>query len=106
MAQYDVDLRDYWRIIKKRKIIIVMMIVLSGVSSYGFAKFKEPTPLYRASSALKIEKRTNLASLFTGEYWYPSQNMDTHAYIITSFPVLVMAAKDLGWILSYCILIY
>jgi succinoglycan biosynthesis transport protein ExoP len=98
MAQYDVDLRDYWRIIKKRKIILVLMVVLTGVSSYGFAKFKEPAPLYRAGSALKIEKRTNLASLLTGDYWFPSLNMDTHAYIITSFPVLVMTAKDLGWI--------
>ena len=98
MPQYDVDLRDYWRIIKKRKIIIFLMIVLVGICSYGFAKLKEPVPLYQTSSAIKIEQSTNLASLFSGGFWYPTNNMVTHAYIISSFPVLVKTARALGWV--------
>ena len=54
MAQYDVDLRDYWRIIRKRKVVIVLMVLLVGVCSYGFAKLSEPIPLYEANSAIKI----------------------------------------------------
>ena len=27
MAQYDVDLRDYWRIIKKRRMVILLMAI-------------------------------------------------------------------------------
>lgn len=96
MAQYDVDLRDYWRIIKKRKNIITLMIVLVGVCSYGFAKVKEPTPLYSTTAAIKIERAANLASILTGGFWAQGENLDTHAYIITSYPVLVDAAKTLG----------
>lgn len=98
MAQYDVDLRDYWRIIKKRKSIIILMLILVGACSYGFAKLKEPIPLYQAGSAIKIEQSTNLASLMTGGFWYPTENMATHAYIITSFPVQALTVKQLGWV--------
>jgi len=96
MAQYDVDLRDYWRIIRKRRNIITLMIVLVGVCSYGFAKVKEPTPLYSTAAAIKIERATNVASILTGGFWAQGENLDTHAYIITSYPVLVDAAKALG----------
>ncbi len=98
MAQYDVDLRDYWRIIKKRKASIIFMVLLVGICSYGFAKFKEPTPLFEATSAIKVDRFSNLASILTGGYWRQSENMVTHAYIITSFPVLCETAKALGWL--------
>ena len=98
MAQYDVDLRDYWRIIKKRKASIIFMVLLVGICSYGFAKFKEPTPLFEATSAIKVDRFSNLASILTGGYWRQSENMVTHAYIITSFPVLCETAKSLGWL--------
>ncbi|MGB5745847.1 MAG: polysaccharide biosynthesis tyrosine autokinase [Desulfobacterales bacterium] len=98
MAQYDVDLRDYWRIIKKRKASIIFMVLLVGICSYGFAKFKEPTPLFEATSAIKVDRFSNLASILTGGYWRQSENMVTHAYIITSFPVLCETAKSMGWL--------
>jgi len=98
MAQYDVDLRDYWRIIKKRKASIIFMVLLVGICSYGFAKFKEPTPLFEATSAIKVDRFSNLASILTGGYWQQSENMVTHAYIITSFPVLCQTAESLGWL--------
>ena len=98
MAQYDVDLRDYWRIIKKRKASIIFMVLLVGICSYGFAKFREPTPLFEATSAIKVDRFSNLASILTGGYWRQSENMVTHAYIITSFPVLCETARSLGWL--------
>lgn len=98
MAQYDVDLRDYWRIIRKRKAQILFTVLLVGLCSYGFAKFREPTPLYEAGSAIKIDRFSNLASILTGGLWRQSENMETHAYIITSHPVLKTAAEMLGWV--------
>jgi capsular exopolysaccharide synthesis family protein len=98
MAQYDVDLRDYWRIIKKRRTIVILMVILVGLCSYGFAKLKEPVPQYKASSAIKIESTTSLASVLLGVMWNQGENMITHAYIITSFPVLGQTAKMLGWL--------
>ncbi len=98
MAQYDVDLRDYWRIFRKRKSIVILMVLLAAVSSYGFAKLKEPTPLFEASASVKIEQVSNLADFLSGAYWIQGENMVTQAFLITSFPVLVKTAKELGWI--------
>ncbi|MFO7709624.1 MAG: polysaccharide biosynthesis tyrosine autokinase [Desulfobacterales bacterium] len=98
MGQYDVDLRDYWRIMRKRKASILAMVLLVGLCSYGFAKLREPVPLYEAGSAVKIDRFSNLASILTGAFWRQSENMETHAYIITSHPVLMSAAEQLGWI--------
>ena len=96
MAQYDVDLRDYWRILKKRKSIVILMVCLVGLSSYGFAKLKEPLPLYESSASVKIERSTNLANLFMGGFWNEGDNIVTQAFIIKSFPVLVQTAKQIG----------
>jgi tyrosine-protein kinase Etk/Wzc len=74
------------------------MVLLVGVCSYGFSKFKEPVPLYEAIAAIKIDRSTNVASILTGTHWLQQENMDTHAYIIESFPVLTQTAKLLGWI--------
>jgi len=98
MAQYDVDLRDYWRIIRKRKVVIILMVLLVGFCSYGFAKLSEPVPLYEANSAIKIERTTTMADFFMGGIWQETEDLETHAYIITSFPVLSQTAKELGWI--------
>jgi capsular exopolysaccharide synthesis family protein len=98
MAQYDVDLRDYWRIFRKRKSIVILMVLLAAISSYGFAKLKEPEPLFEASASVKIEQVSNLADFLSGAYWVQGENMVTQAFLITSFPVLVKTAKELGWI--------
>jgi len=98
MAQYDVDLRDYWRVIKKRRTSIIFMVLLVGICSYGFAKIKEPAPLFEANSAIKIDRFSNMASILTGDYWRQSENMVTHTYIITSFPVLCQTAKFMRWL--------
>lgn len=68
MAQYDVDLRDYWRILRKRRAMVLFMVLLVGLGSYGFAKFREPVPLFEATAAIKIDRFSNLASILTGGY--------------------------------------
>ena len=60
MAQYDVDLRDYWRILKKRKFTIIFMVIAVGMTSYGAARLKEPVPLYEATSSVKIERGASM----------------------------------------------
>jgi len=98
MAQYDVDLREYWRIIKKRKLIIIAVTVGVALLSYAFSKMKEPAPLYRAESAIKIEQKTDMGFIRSTGLWIQAESMDTHAYTLKSFPVLKIVAGKLGWI--------
>jgi succinoglycan biosynthesis transport protein ExoP len=96
MAQYDVDIREYWLILRKRKTSIIFLVVLVVLCSFAFAKFKEPLPLYEAVAAIKIDRSANIGSILTGTYWQQAENMDTHAYIIKSFPVMAKAAQMIG----------
>jgi capsular exopolysaccharide synthesis family protein len=96
MAQYDVDLRDYWRVIRKRKTYIIFLVIIVGICSLGFAKFKEPIPLYETVAAIKIDRSANIGSILTGTYWNQAENMDTHVYIIKSFSVLAIAGQLMG----------
>ncbi len=98
MAQYDLDLREYWRILRKRKLVVVFMVILVGVFSYGFAKLKEPTPIFEANAAIKIERMTSMADFFMGGFFAQTENIITHAFILTSFPVLEETAKMIGWL--------
>lgn len=99
MAQYDVDLRDYWRIIRKRKFTIIFMVIAVGATSYGAAKLKEPVPLYTATASVKIERSGSMLSGFPGAGMFAADaNLLTQAFIIRSFPVLVHTAKMIGWL--------
>ena len=45
MAQYDLNLREYWWIFKKRKFVIPGFAVVLGLLSIAFAFMKAPDPL-------------------------------------------------------------
>jgi len=99
MPQYDVDLRDYWRIIRKRKLTIIFMVVMVGLSSYGFAKMKEPAPRYEATASVKIEGAASMLGGFgRGAFFGADESILTQAFIIRSFPVLEHTAKRIGWL--------
>ena len=99
MAQYDVDLRDYWRILRKRKFTIIFMVLAVGITSYGAAKLKEPVPLYEATSSVKTEKSASMMGGFgQAGFFGAGENIMTQAFIIRSFPVMVHTAKMIGWL--------
>jgi len=99
MAQYDVDLRDYWRVLKKRNGVFFCVLLFMALFSFLFAKFRGPVPRYQATASVKIEKVSNMANLLTGMFtWGLGGNVSTQTHIITSFPVLIQSAKNLGWL--------
>ena len=99
MARYDINLRDYWRTIRKRRTIVILATVLFTVFSCLFAFISNPDPRYEATSAVKVERVTDLTSLLLGTvYWSIRDNVATQAVIITSFPVMEQTAREIGLI--------
>jgi capsular exopolysaccharide synthesis family protein len=99
MAQYELNLRDYWRILRKRKWIVVFVALAFGGMAYVFAEVQKPNPVYQATAVVKFERSTTLVgllvetiSLSTGD------NLATQSAVIRSFPVLERAAKALRMI--------
>jgi tyrosine-protein kinase Etk/Wzc len=99
MAKYDISIRDYSRIIRKRKNIVIAALILCTISSYLFALFASPEPRYRATSAVKVERVTDLTTLLYGRVsWTLWNNVNTQAIVITSFPIMEGTAKKMGLI--------
>jgi succinoglycan biosynthesis transport protein ExoP len=99
MVGYDINLRDYWRTIRKRRTIVIFATLLFTAASCLFAFINNPEPRYEATSAVKVERVTDLTSLLLGTvYWSIRDNVATQAVIITSFPVMEQAAREMGLI--------
>jgi len=97
MAQYDINLREYLRIIRRRKGIVITVPLLFGLSAFALTLFHAPKPLYQASAVVRVEQAvsmTGLQGMFTFNPW----NLETQAALVKGFPVMGLAAKKLGLI--------
>jgi succinoglycan biosynthesis transport protein ExoP len=98
MTKYDLNVRDYWRIIRKRKFIIILTFLAMLLFSFISAIITSPTPLYRANATIKFEK---LAASITGLYdpmLTSTGSLETEAAVIKSYYIQELVAKKLGMI--------
>ena len=97
MASYELNLRDYWRIIKKKRIIVIVTVFMLGSFSFFFALMNKPTPLYQSTASLKIEKSTDLTGMYLQSFnWYAGDEMATRGEEIKSIPIVEKAAQRMG----------
>ena len=95
MAQYEMNLRDYWLIVHRRRVIIITSTVLVALLSFGFARQK--VPVYQASAAVKFEQSTQLSGLIVEVLSYSSaDSIETQVTLIKSYPILEEVARRLG----------
>lgn len=97
MPQYELNLRDYIRIFRKRKFIIIatFLIVIAGTTIY----LDMQQPIYKASTTVKIEQRKTIAGLLTEWIMYnPGDVMESQTKIIKGFPIMRKVALRLGLI--------
>ena len=98
-AQYDLNLRDYTRIIKKRKAIIIFSAIVLGIFSLIFSLVKQPIPLYKATASVRVEKQTTVTGLYVETIsWSEADTLETQAAIAISLPVVELVAKKMGLI--------
>jgi capsular exopolysaccharide synthesis family protein len=95
MAVYDLNIRDYWRIITKRKVIVVFTLLAMTVFSFISSTLTRPAPIYKTSATIKFEQ----AQPFYQQGYYNPQvslsNLDTQAAVIKSYFIMELVAKKL-----------
>lgn len=97
MAQYDIDLREYWRIIKKRRFFIILVAVLLTLFSVALAIVRAPTPLYEATCSIKFEKAVSPLGLYTKYIAFGSgSEIETQMAMIKGYPVFKKVAFVMG----------
>src|SRR5437870_6410160 len=95
MAQYEMNLRDYWLIVRRRRVIIIASTVLVMLFSFWFAKQK--VPVYQATAAVKFEQSMALTGLLVEVLSYnTADNIETQATLIKSYPILEEVARRMG----------
>jgi len=96
MPQYDLNLRDYWRILRKRVWSVAAVTAAFGVLAFLFAEIQKPDPLYQATAVVKFERTTTLVGLLVESISLSQgDTLTTQAAVVRSFPVLERAAKAL-----------
>ncbi len=85
------NLVDYMRVLRKRKRVLILTIILVFVS-VTYYTYKQ-TPIYRASSKVKIEQRKSVAAVLTEMItWSPGDEMASQATVINSFDIIERVA--------------
>src|SRR4030042_912505 len=93
MPQYEIQLKDLIRILRRRKNIIIFSMVVLGILRVVFAKIQSPNLLYRAVAKVSYDQTRSLAGITSPVYYFsPYDNINSQTKIITTFPVLEMAA--------------
>ena len=98
MPEYTLSLRDYWRILRKRKGVVFFTTLALGFFSFAFANMRKPVPMYSATASVKYEKTYTFTGLYLETMSWSSGGLETQAAIIRSYPVMERAAKKLGYI--------
>jgi Mrp family chromosome partitioning ATPase/uncharacterized protein involved in exopolysaccharide biosynthesis len=97
MAQYDINLREYWRIIRKRKMFIILITAVLILFSVGLAIIRAPSPLYEATSSIKFEKSISPLGLYTKIFsWGSGSEIETQMAVVKSYPVFEKVALGMG----------
>ena len=97
MAQYELNLRDYWQIVRKQRRTIALTAALVAVASWGLSLLLTPTPMYEATASVKYDRSSNLTGLFLEVMAYTySDDIGSQAEVIRSYPVVETAARMAG----------
>ena len=97
MTEFELSLRDYFRILKKRRKTIILFVFLIGL--FSFYQTISKKPLYKSSATIRIERRKNVVSILTDLVtWGTGDVMKTAAETIRTYLVGEKAAIKMGLI--------
>jgi len=95
MPQYELNIRDYWQIIQKRRWVFITVFLVIFIFSIIYTNMQ--TPIYQATSAVQWVERRTMGSLLTDLVVETRGDpLVTQARIITSLPILEKVVVGLG----------
>ena len=100
MAQYDLNLIDFWLIVRRRKLMVMFTVGLVGVMTSTMPYLVGPPPVYKAAARVKYERSTTASGLLQESISGVGGESDiaTQAEVIKSFNVIERVAKNLDLI--------
>jgi capsular exopolysaccharide synthesis family protein len=97
MAQYELNVLDYWLIIKKHRYTVALTAALVIGFTMALTQVLQPTPLYEASARVKFDRTSTVANLLLESLSIQGgSDLGTQSEVIRSFPVLEEVARELA----------
>ena len=95
---YELNLNEYWQVIRRRRWMILFCAVAMGSFSWLFTWLNQPPPLYSSSAQVRIDQTTNLANLLIqgGGQLSPMDNMRTQLMLVNSYALMERVAERMG----------
>ena len=87
MAQYDINFREYWRVLKKRKVLVTFITIIFSIFITFFVYFKAPTPLYRTACLIEFERSPALNDFYNKYDASMADDIDTQITMVKSYAV-------------------
>jgi len=98
-AGYELNLEEYWQIIRRRRWIILFCAFSLGTFSWLFTWMNQPPPLYASKASVQITRTTSMTGLLLQNLSFSSgDDMSTRLALVKSYAVMERAAKHLGLI--------
>jgi succinoglycan biosynthesis transport protein ExoP len=95
MAQYEMNLRDYWLIVRRRRFIIIVSTVLVAMLSFWFSRQK--VPIYESTASVRYEQSTSFTGLLVEVFSVSGgDTIETQGSVIKSYSVLEEVLRRLG----------
>ena len=95
--EYELNLYDYWRIIRRRKWVLLFTALIVILSTLGYTA--RQTPIYQASATVRIDFRKTVAGVLLDLVtWSPGETMSTEVVTIRSSSIAGKVARHLGLI--------
>jgi succinoglycan biosynthesis transport protein ExoP len=95
LAQYDINLREYWRILKKRKLIVISFGVTLGFLTTLLAILRAPEPIYKTSTLIEFEQAPALEGVYSTNSSSDSDDIDTQMTVIKGYAVFQRVAEKM-----------
>jgi capsular exopolysaccharide synthesis family protein len=98
LAQYDINLREYWRILKKRKLVVIAFGVALGILTTILTIIRAPEPIYTASTLIEFEQAPLLEGVYSTGSSSDTDDIDTQMTVIKSYAIFQKVAEKMGLI--------
>jgi polysaccharide biosynthesis transport protein len=89
-----ISLQDYLVVLKRQRLLILVTVVLVVVAAVGVSLAQ--TPVYESASEVVVEPVRRTQDVSLEELWYQASTVETERIVVTSRPVAVRAAEELG----------
>lgn len=97
MAKYELNVRDYLRILRKRRSVVVLVAVIVTLGSLFYVS-SEPV-IYQSSTTVKIIERKTVAGLLTDWILYSAgDELESETRAIRGYNVMKKAAIKMGMV--------